>query len=90
VREAAAPYRISNDTDDDCFGLADDYQAALTTARAAARERPAETIQITYRGWAIRHLFLAPEGHVAEEEITTPEMVDRRLLAQAPPGGKQP
>jgi hypothetical protein len=89
--KAAAWYRIVNDTDDDCFGLTDDYDTALRAGREAARERPAETILITYKGRAIRHLFLVPEGQVVEEEITTPEEVERALRAITPPAvGKQP
>ena len=87
----ASVYRVINDTDVDCFGLSDDYETALSIARDAARERPTETILITYKGWAVRHLNFTSDGHVAEEEITTPEEVDRTLLALAPPAvGQQP
>jgi hypothetical protein len=62
-------YHVINDTDDDCFGLTDDYEKALDIAREAARDRPNETILITRKGFAIRHLFLTPDGNVTEEEI---------------------
>ena len=87
----ASVYRVINDTDDDSFGESADYETALGIARAAARERPTETILITYKGFPIRHLNFMPDGQVAEEEIDLPERVDRTLLALTPPAaGKQP
>jgi hypothetical protein len=83
-------YNVINDTDDDSFGLADDYETALGMAREAARARPAETILIIYKGWAVRQLNFTADGQVAEEELTTPEEVDRTLRTLTPPAGKQP
>lgn len=63
-------YHVVNDTDEDSFGEAADYETALSLARSAARERPSgETILIEYKGRVIRHLTLMPNGLVAEEEI---------------------
>jgi hypothetical protein len=84
-------YQVINDTDDDCFALTDDYETALSEARAAARERPTETILITYKGFPIREMSHTTDGQLAEEELTTPEEVDRTLRTLTPPAvGKQP
>ena len=80
----ASIFRVIDERDTDCFALSDDYQTASHAAREAARERPTETILITYKGWVIRHLHLAPDGRVAEEEISRPEAVDRAILALRP------
>lgn len=62
-------YQVINDSDEDCFGYTDDYETALSIAREAARDRPNETILLTRKGFVIRHLVLAPDGRVEEEEI---------------------
>jgi hypothetical protein len=87
----ASVYRVVDEHDQDCFSLSDHYETALSAAREAARERPNDVILITYKGFVIRELSLTQDGQVTEEEITSPETVDRTLLALAPPAvGKQP
>jgi hypothetical protein len=88
---SASVYRVVDEHDADCFCLSDDYETVLSAAREAAQERPTTTILLTYKGFVIRELLLRADGQVAEEEITSPEAVDRTLLAVAPtPVGKQP
>lgn len=62
-------YQVINDTDEDSFGVSDDFETALSIARSAALERTGETILITHKGFAIRQLVLMPDGRVTEEEI---------------------
>jgi len=84
-------YNVHTADDQDSFGQSADYETALRTARAAARDRAGDTILVTYKGFPVRELSLTPDGWFAEEELTTPEEVDRTLLALAPPAvGKQP